>query len=1731
MTMFSSSGTDDLPLDVLWEDGERIFCRTWRVDASGERKELMAVRSAAEGPASATIARLTHEYELRDYLDGAWAARPLELMRERGQAVLVLETPGSGSLDRLAVPSKDLGQFLRLAVSLSDALGRLHERGLIHKDIKPGNILVNAAADRIWLTGFGIASRFPREKQSPDPPELIAGTLAYMAPEQTGRTNRSIDSRSDLYALGVTLYQMLTGARPFSASDPMEWIHCHIARQPASPADRVRGVPPVLSAMVMKLLAKAAEDRYQTAGGLKRDLQRCLADWEGMQWIDPFSLGEFDIPGRLLIPEKLYGREREIETLLAAFERVVAQGSVGLVLVSGYSGIGKSSVVNELHKVLVPPRGLFAAGKFDQYKRGIPYATLAQAFQGLVRGILVKSEAELARWRQLFLEALGPNGQLIVNLIPELALIIGEQPPAPDLPPQDAQKRFQIVLGSFLAVFARPEHPLALFLDDLQWLDTATLVLLEQVFTDPDMRHLMLVGAYRDNEVTASHPLMRILELLHRSGQDFREIVLSPLTPDDVGRLVADCLHAKSERVQPLAELVFEKTRGNPFFVIQFVIALEERGLLTFDPKSATWDWDLVRIKGQGFTDNVIDLMAVKLDSLPANTQAAIRLLACLGNAADIATLALVYGKPEKALHTALEDAVRAGLIFRFDTSYAFVHDRVHEAAYELIDQEERPSVHLNVGRTLVSHLSMGEIDDRIFEIVDQFNRGASLIDLPKERERAAELNLRAGKRAKEATAYSSALTYLAAGRGLLADDSWERQYRLLFDLEIHRSECEYLTNELAIAENRLSALAERATTLIDRAAVTRQQMALYTILDRIDRAVEVGLEFLAYVGIKLPLHPTNGELEQEFGQIWKRLGDRSIEQLFDLQPTTDPNWRATIDVMAVLDSPALFYDNSLGCLILGRIINLSLEHGHADGSCFAYVYSNLAFGCRFGDYRSGFRFAKLGFDLTEKRGLSRFKPRIYLGFAMANSWVKHLSTSQALLRRAIDIARESGDLVFMGYALRTLITNLIASGTPLAEAQREAENSLEFARKARFGVIFDIVSTQLGLIRTLRGFTSTFGSFDDSEFDEIGFEQHLQDPRLEFAACWYWVRKLQARYYAGDYASAIEAEIRAYQLLAKSTSFRLYFEAADYHFYAALARAASCNSGLAQDRAQHLEMLLIHLKQLKAWAEFGPDNLANRVALVEAEIASLDGREIEAERLYEDAVRSARQHGFVQNEGVANELAARFHAKRGLDTIAKAYLRNARTCYHSWGAYGKVSQLERLHPHLRSETTLSSEATIGAPLQFMDMATVTKVSQALSGEIDQKKLIDTIMVVALEHAGAERGVLLLSPDIELRQEAEAITSGGAIIIRRGGEAATAIPHYVINYVMRTREIVILDDASAHLTFSADSYIRERKARSVLCLPLVNESNMTGILYLENNLTPHVFTPNRIAVLKLLALQAAISLENSRLYGDLAEREVVARESARRYHDVQMQLAHVNRMTTVGQLSASIAHEINQPLSGILTNASTCLRMLAADPPNVSGALETARRSIRDANRAADIISRLRALFVKKQVRIDLVDINDASREVILLALRELESGQVILRSEFAEDLPLVKGDRIQLQQVILNLIRNASDAMRDVDDRQRELAIKTAKTEPDGVLVAILDSGPGIDPAKLDRIFDAFYTTKPDGLGMGLSVCRTIVEAHGGKLWATAAGPHGAIFQFTLPVTGDDPHLSAQRS
>ena len=1950
----------DQSLQVLWGDGERILFRGSRPGAEGERKPVLGVLLASDRPPPGTLEQLAHEYELRNELDGAWATRPLEFVREDGRAMLVLDDPGGEPLARLLGQPMEIGVFLRLAIGVAAALGKAHQVGLVHKDQKPGNILVNCADGAVRLTGFGIATRLPRERRTLAPPETIAGTLAYMAPEQTGWMNRSIDSRSDLYSVGVVFYQMLVGALPFTASDPTEWVHCHVARKPAPPGDRVKTVPAPISKIVMKLLAKAAEERYQSAAGLERDLRRCLADWERQRRIDDFPLGLNDTPDRLLIPETLYGRTSEVEILLAGFERIVQGGAPELVLVSGYSGIGKSAVVNELHKVLVPLRGLFASGKFDQYKRDIPYSTLAQAFQGLVRPLLAKSDAELQAWRGAFLEALEPNARLMTDLIPELKLIIGEQPPIPELQPRQEQSRFQLVFRRFIGVFARPEHPLALFIDDLQWLDAATLDLLEDLLTRSELQHLMLFGAYRDNEVDATHPLMRKLDAIRQAGAQVQEIRLKPLARDDLGQLIADALRCESERSSPLAQLVQEKTAGSPFFVIQFLHALAAEGLLAFDHDAALWQWDLERIHAKSYTDNVVDLMAVKLCRLPVETQQALQQMACLGNRAEMTMLATVLQITEDQIHAALWPAVRQELVERVEGSYKFVHDRVQEAAYSLTPETLRAEVHLRIGRLLAAQTPPEKREGTIFEIVNQMNRGVALITLRDERGQLAELNLIAGKRAKASTAYASALNYLHLSATLLAEDSWERRRELIFAVELNRAECEFLTGQLSVAEERLAALSERATTTIERASVACLRIDVYLTLDQSSRAVAVCLDYLRHVGIEWSLHPPEEEVRREYERIWSLLGSRPIEELIDLPLMDDPATLATVEVLSRANSPSAYTDANLAALTICKAISLSLEYGNCDASCFAYVvFASLA-GPRFGEYQAGFRFGQLGYELVERRGLKRFEASTcHLFVVFVVRWMKHVRARGDLLGRAFEAANRIGDLTRAAYTRNTLNSDLLFAGEPLPEVQGEAELGLAFVEKARFGLVIDIIATQLALIRMLRGFTLKFGWLDDGQFHELRTESRLSgNPALAIATCWYWIRKLQARYLAGDYAAALDAASKAQGLLWTTSGL---LEEAEHHFYAALARAAYCAFAPAGERQQHIDAIAAHYRRLQVWAANCPENFENRAALVGAEIARIEGRDTDAMRLYEQGIRSARDNGFVHNEAIAYERASDFYRARGFDEIADLYLRNARYGYLRWGADGKVRQLEAMYPRLRAEETAPGPtSTIAASVERLDLTTVIKVLQTVSGEIVLERLIDTLMRTAIAQAAAERGLLI----VEQRIAAEAVTSGDSVLVQLCDEPVTtvALPESVLHYVVRTNLTVILDDAAAQSEFAADPYIRQRQARSILCLPLMNQGRLNGVLYLENNLTPRVFVPARITMLKLLASQAAISLENSRLYRDLAEREAkirrlvdaniigiiiraipgqvdgpiveandaflrmvgydredlvsgrinwmeltpaewrdadaravakirtagtvpvyekeyfrkdgsrvpvlvgaaslengsygvafvldvterkvaeeALRESEERFRtltqfsfevywetnaqhrfirldserlhnapspeaeigktrwelpflepdeegwrihretldahlpfrdfelarptpgggkryvsvsglpvfdkagrfnghrgvarditerkrasealsEAQMQLAHANRVATMGQLTASIAHEVSQPIAATILNAETGLRWLGAESPDLDEAREAFVDIVRDGNRAAAVLQRIRNLSKRAPPRDERVEINGAIREVIEVARSELMKNGVSAQTELVEGLPLVHGDRVELQQVILNLILNAIEAMSETSEGPRELLITTEKAESGGLLVAVRDSGAGLPPGALENLFKAFHTTKPNGLGLGLSICRSIVEGHGGRLWASAKLPRGAVFQFTLPISQD---------
>ena len=1802
----------------------------YRGKERANQRKILAVAVAAEQPSPQSIRRLEHEYSLATELDATWAAQPLTLARHQGRPILVLKDPGGEPLDRIIdqLQGQDLTRFLRIAIGLAAALDRAHRQGLIHKDLKPANVLVDDS-DRVWLTGFGIASKLRHERQVPAPPEIIPGTLAYISPEQTGRMNRSMDSRGDLYSLGVTLYQMLTGELPFAAADPLEWVHCHIARQPVAPTGR-RAAPEPLSAIIMRLLAKNAEERYQTAAGLEADLRRCLTQWQSQGRIDPFILAADDSSDRLFIPEKLYGREREVDALLAVFDRVVAQGSTELVLVSGYSGVGKSSVVHELHKVLVPPRGLFAAGKFDQYKRDVPYATLAQAFQMLVREILVKSEAEVVEWRYALLDAVGLNGQLIVNLIPELEFVIGKQIPAVELPPQEARGRFHLVFRRFVGAFARPEHPLALFLDDLQWLDTATLDLLQSLVTDPDLRYLLLIGAYRDNEVNASHPLMHALAAIRDGGARTQEIVLSPLSLADVDRLTAETLRCRGDSAAPLTQLLHEKTGGNPFFAIQFLTALAEEGLLRFDRDAPGWIWDLDRIRAKGYSDNVVDLMVGKLRRLRDTTQAALREIACLGNVAEIAMLRVVFGQSEDEIHAILLEAVHNGLILRLDGSYAFSHDRVQEGAYALIPQRERAATHLRIGRGLLSSGAVESRAEHLFNVANQLNRSTDLLIDHDEKVQVATIDLRAGRKAKASAAYSSARAYFAAGMALLDREDWSNHYELQFNLSLECAESELVCGNSEKAEQLIERLLPRAATKVDEAAVYRLKIQSHIINSDDPQAVVTALTCLRRFGFDIPAHPTEEQVEAEYETLRQELDARSIECLVDLPLLTDPELQAVMRVFSILTGPAYFTDFRFWRSHICRMIKLSLKHGMSNACIMCYSSMGTMLSGFYHRYGDAYRFNKLACDVAEKHGFIEHRTNAYLGFGLCAVWTQPISPAIDLFRKSFHIAIETGDLYFACTSLYEQIVYRLLRNDPLDAVWRETEAALDFTRRAKYADIASIIVIQQRFIATMQGRTASLSTFSDAQFDEAAFEARLTTGRMPILIGWYWILKLKARFFSGDFAEALVAADKAKPLLDASVG---QVAVLDYYLYTALTVSALYDTASVDEQQVRGGTLKVRCQeQLREWAENYSPTFGDKYTLVLAEIARLEKRCDDAHRLYEQAIRAAREHGFVQNEGLAHELAAQHCLALGLETAGYAHLRGARNCYDRWGAHGKVSQLDRRYPRLREGRTIVESATVGPPVGQLDAATVVKASQAISGEMILPELIEKLVRIAVEHAGAERGLLILLQGAEPRIEAEAMTGHGGIqvTVRQAAVAPSDLPRSALHYVIRTRERVLLDDASTDEVYSKDEYVRLRRSKSILCLPIVKQAKLVGALYFENSLTPCAFTPDRVTVLDLLASQAAISLENATLYNDLqrsqafltqaqrisqtgsfgwnvtsgevywseelwnilewdraagavldagfqrvhpadrdyfrqtldhatakktdldfevrfvmtdgrvkhvhilgrallsssgnldfvgAVRDVTERVRAEEtLRQAQDDLVRINRVTTMGELAASLAHELSQPISGAMTNANTCLRKLGHTNPDLEGLRGVVTRIARDAQRASEIIGRIRSQFQRGALNREVVDVNEINRETVALLRDEAVRHDISVRMELAADLPKIVGDRVQLQQVAMNLITNSIEAMKDVDG-VREMIIKSQRADNGQILVSVTDTGMGFPAQMAEKIFDPFFTTKPRGTGMGLRISRSIIESHSGRLCAISGPGGGATFQVTLPA------------
>jgi PAS domain S-box-containing protein len=1494
-----------------------------------------------EYPTAEQLIRFKREYEMTRLLEAEGVIKAYGLEILRNSLVMILEDFGGESLAHLLLTrALDLTEFLRLALQMAESLAAIHQQRLIHKDLNPANIIWNPETGQVKIIDFGLATALSRENPEIRNPNVLEGTLAYLSPEQTGRMNRSLDYRTDFYSLGVTFYQLLTGQLPFQAGDAMELVHAHLAKVPPAPHDLKPQIPAVISNIVLKLMAKTAEERYQSARGLQADLQRCLNQFYQTHTVPDFPLGQYDISDRFQLPQKLYGREEEIQSLLDAFEQISTPsffppesggdrggvaGAVQLMLVSGYAGIGKSALIHELHKPLARRRGYFITGKFDQFQRNLPYRAIIQAFQELVRHFLSESGTQLSQWRDKLLAALGPNGQVIIEVIPEVELIIGPQPAVPSLPPTETQNRFNLVLQSFVRTFAAIEHPLVIFVDDLQWADLPSLKLLELFMTDPDTQAMLIIGAYRDNEVGASHPLLSTLNEIRKAGATIKTITLQPLTLLHTQQLVADTVKSDLEAARDLAQLCLLKTGGNPFFLGQFLRSLYEESLLTFELKRAVWRWDLAEIQRQEMTDNVVALMAGKIQKLSPAGQVILRLAAAIGNQFDLHTLAIVSEQSKTEAATNLWEALQEDLILPLDEQYKFIqdsddntvyykflHDRVQQAAYSLIADDHKKEVHLKVGRLLLKNTGPTDLEEKIFDIINQLNIGADLITDPAERRHLAELNLLAGQKAKAATAYEPALTYFTTGvelllplsvaerprpepvEGGLGGEVWHTHYTLTLTLHLERAEGQYLTGHFAEAEQSFELILANAQTALDKVRVYNIKELMYTNLGQPEKSIEAGLAGLALLGLDLSPSPPEVEVDQEMATVKRLVGERSVADLINLPGMTDPAQLATMRLLMDMAVAAFYTKNqALFAFVLAKMVNLSLLYGNCDASTYGYTWYGSVLGSRLSDYKLGYEFGELGVKLNEKLNHVQLTPKVNAFFgAFVQPWHGHIREGLEFLRRGYQVGLEVGDLLWASIDSYVVIYEMVIKGDPLDEIFEESQVYLEFARRTKQAVPLNMIFFSQRLILSLKGQTREPGSFSDDNYDEVAHVNQIKASGAIRPIFWYHKTKMQALYLFEKYQEALEIGLESDRATAAGAAAGAV-TVAEHYFYYSLILVALYPTVSSEEKEIFAELLERNQLKMNIWADYCPANFRHKYLLVAAEMARLEGQDGEAILLYEQAIRSARESDYIQNEALANELAAKFYLSRGIESPARAYLEAARTGYERWGATAKVKALTETYASLlapalssRQRETLLEEVTLKQIISStgstststtLDLAAVMKASHTISGEIVLQRLLARLMKIVMETAGAQKGFLILEKESQLVIEATALVGK----VQTEVEVLQSIPvemsHNlsvaVVNYVARTHESVVLNDAARKGPFTADSYIVVHQPHSILCAPLINQGNLNGILYLENNLASDAFTPDRLELLQLLSAQAAISIENARLYAGLAENE------------------------------------------------------------------------------------------------------------------------------------------------------------------------------------------------------------------------------------------------------------------
>ncbi|MEG4069912.1 AAA family ATPase [Microcoleus sp. Pol11C2] len=1777
-------------------------------------------------PSFNELVHFRNQYVIAKNLEIPGSVKAYSLETYQNHYALVMEDFGGISLcsylARLASESNEplegfpVSDFLPIAIQIANSLDGLYRYRVIHKDLKPANILINPSSKQVKLIDFSIASLLPRETQEIQTPNVLEGTLPYISPEQTGRMNRGIDYRTDFYSLGVTFYELLTGKLPFQTDDPMDLVHCHLAKQPLAVSIVNQSVPLVLSEIVSKLMAKNAEDRYQSALGLKYDLETCWQQWRETGEIASFKLGQRDLCDRFFIPEKLYGRESEVFSLLAAFDRVSA-GSTEMMLVSGFSGIGKTAVVNEVHKPIVRQRGYFIKGKFDQFQRNLPFSAFVQAFRDLLGQLLSEPDAKIEQWKSEILATLGENAGAIVEVVPELKFLIGEQPPVAELSGSAAQNRFNLLFEKFIQVFTTQEHPLVIFLDDLQWADSGSLKLIQLLMSNVGSRYLFLIGAYRDNEVFPAHPLILTLADLDKASATVNTITLAPLQQSDINRLIADTLGCSKALAQPLTELVYQKTKGNPFFSTQFLKSLHEDGLISFNFDSGYWQCDIAKVRTLALTDDVVEFVAIQLRKLPIPTQEVLRLAACIGNQFDLATLAIVDEKSLEQTALNLWKALQEGLIlpisevYKFyqtegnengengtrDKSiplpitpdqlpkYRFLHDRVQQAAYSLIPEDQKRSTHLRIGQLLLNNTPEAEREERIFDIVNHLNVGVELITQEAEQEQLAQLNLVAGKKAKAATAYSAAVEYLNAGRELLTANSWESQYQLTLTLHEEAAEAAYLNGDFEEMEILAIRVLQQPISLLDKVRVYEVQMQAYMGQNKLQEALGMGLQVLKLLGIEFPNSPNQSDIGHALTQTTSILSGKQIENLIDLPQMTDPHQLATIRILSTLFSSAYIALPSLVPLVICKQVDLSVLYGNASVSPPAYAqYAYLL--CAMGDIDTGYQFGQLALSLVPKLNAKAIAAKTqYIVAGGVQHWKEHLKNTVELLLSAYFIGLETGELEFAGYSISVYINHSYFSGKPLTQLEREMAIYWEAVLKIKQETPLHFVEVFWQSALNMMGRVENPCHLKGEVYDEDKMLPLHQQSNHGVALHYLYLNKIVLCYLFEHYSEALENIDRVESYLGAATG---QITLAIFYFYDSLVRLSVYLNTPFSDKKELLDRVQANQEKMQKWAHHAPMNHLHKFYLVEAERHRVLGEKIEALEMYDKAIALAKENGYLNEEALAHELATKFYLSWGKEKIAKPYLIDAYYAYARWGAKAKIDHLEQRYPQLlavilqqertcqnpsetiytstHSESSVSNtnRTIIGSTSSWglVDLPTVIKASQALSSEIKLDQLLTTLLQVVVKNAGAQSGALILNEEGNWRLNVHCTNRQDCLLQSIPVEESEVIPLSLLNYVKRTKETLIFDDASNQPRFASDPYIIQHQPQSLLCTPISERGKMMGILYLENNLATGVFTGDRVAILNILCSQAAISLQNARLYQQSQEYAQKLEQSIHDLKQMQLQLVQGEKMSALGNLVAGVAHEINNPVGFIAGNLQPAqeylqdlfelidvyqdsfpkpgakveekietidLEYLREDLPKLIGSMKEGVERIRN------ISTSLRTFSRADSDRPVSFNIHDGIESTLLILKHRLKASEFRPAIEVVKEygnLPLVKCFPGQLNQVFMNVLANAIDALeesnkertfKEIKARPNQITVQTALSEDHNqVLIRIKDNGVGMSNEVKENIFNHLFTTKSvgQGTGLGLSIAHQIVvEKHGGTLVVNSSLGQGSEFVISIPV------------